>query len=102
MKQKVFGTILAVLAVSSAWFAPQALANVSTQDVEQIVKQEYPGARIQKIERDYDDGRQVYEVDFQTDSIWDGDLTIDAKTGRILERDIDDDGHCYGKHHRHH
>lgn len=102
MKKKVFGTILAVLAVSGAWFAPQALANISSQDVEKIVRQEYPGATIQKIERDYDDGRQVYEVDFQTDSIWDGDLTIDAKTGQILERDIDNDRHCHGGHHGNH
>lgn len=100
MKLKVLGTILAVVAVSGAWFAPQALANVSTQDIEKIVRQEYPGAQIQRIERDYDDGRQVYDVDFQTDSIWDGELTIDAKTGRIIERDIDNDRHCDG-HHRH-
>jgi len=99
MKLKVLGTILAVLAVSSAWVMPSALANISTQDVEQIVQKEYPGATIQKIEWDYDDGYQVYEVDFQTNSIWDGDLTIDAKTGKILERDIDNECHYHGHHH---
>lgn len=102
MKLKVLGVVLAVLAVSSAWVVPSALANISTQDVEQIVKQEYPGAQIHKIERDYDNGYQVYEVEFRTDSIWDGDLTIDARTGKILERDIDDDRDWHGHHKYHH
>lgn len=101
MKTKLFGAVLAVLAVSGAWFAPQALANISAQDVERIVQQEYPGAQIHRIERDYDDGRQVYEVDFRSSSIWDGEVTIDAKTGRILERDIDHDDHHDG-YYRHH
>lgn len=89
MKKKM-GTILAVLAVSAMGFST-AFASMSAQDAENIVLKEYPGATIHRVDRDYDDGRRVYEVDFRTDSIWDGELTIDADTGRILERDIDND-----------
>ena len=84
MKKKM-GTILAVLAVSAMGFST-AFANMSAQDAENIVLKEYPGATIHRVDRDYDDGRRVYEVDFRTDSIWDGELTIDADTGKILER----------------
>lgn len=94
MKLKMAGIVLAVLAVTGAWAVPDAFASISTQDVEKIVQKEYPGATVRHIEREYDDGYKVYEVDFQTDSIWDGELTIDAETGRILERDIDDGRHC--------
>ena len=74
-----------VLAVSAMGFST-AFASMSAQDAENIVLKEYPGATIHRVDRDYDDGRRVYEVDFRTDSIWDGELTIDADTGKILER----------------
>lgn len=101
MKKKALGVILAVLAVSGVWAVPTALAKISPQEVEQIVTREYPGASIHKVEQDYEHGRQVYEVDFQTQNIWDGDLTIDVETGAILERDIeyrDGDHHGHQRH----
>ncbi len=85
MKKKICG-ILGILAVTTMIVMPTALASISTQDAKRIVLKEYPGAKIHKVERDYDGGRRVYEVDFRTDAIWDGELTIDADTGRILER----------------
>ena len=41
-----------------------------------------------KVEIDYDDGRLVYEVDFYSNNT-EYDYEIDAKTGEILERDIE-------------
>ena len=84
MKKKL-SALLAVAAVTCMGIVP-AFA-ISMQDAEQIVKNEYPGAVIHRVERDYDNGRKVYEIDFQSDKVWDGD----AETGRILERDIDND-----------
>ena len=89
MMKKKLSALLAFAAVTCMGIVP-AFA-ISMQDAEQIVKNEYPGAVIHRVERDYDDGRRVYEIDFHSDSVWEGDLTIDAETGRILERDIDND-----------
>ena len=97
MKKKL-SALLAVAAVTCMGIVP-AFA-ISMQDAEPIVNHEYPGAVIHRVERDYDNGRKVYEIDFQSDTVWDGDLTIDADTGRILERDIDNDRDC-DRRHRH-
>lgn len=85
MKKKMYGAMLTVLAIGTMGIST-AFASMSAQDAENIVLKEYPGAKIHRVDRDYDDGRRVYEVDFRTDSIWDGELTIDADTGKILER----------------
>ncbi len=79
--------MLAAAAVTCIGIMP-AFA-ISEKEAEQIVKREYPGAVIHQIDRDYERGRRVYEIEFQTADIWDGELTIDAETGRILKRDID-------------
>ncbi len=99
MKKKLYSMITLALAASAVAVIP-AFASISGQEAEQIVKNEYPGATIYKVERDYEHGRQVYEVDFSTDAIWDGDVVIDAETGAIVERDIDYRDH--GHHRRHH
>ena len=98
MMKKKLSALLALAAVTCMGVVP-AFA-ISMQDAEQIVKNEYPGAVIHRVERDYDNGRKVYEIDFQSDKVWDGDLTIDAETGRILERGIDNDRDC-DRRHRH-
>lgn len=85
MKKKMYGTMLTVAAVSVMGLST-AFASMSAQDAENLVLKEYPGATIHRVDRDYDDGRRVYDVDFRTDTIWEGELTIDADTGKILER----------------
>ena len=97
MRKKI-SAMLAVLAVACIGAVP--VFAISEQEAEQIVKNEYPGATINRVERDYERGRKVYEVDFQTDEIWDGDVTINVETGRIVDRDIDcrDRGHRHNRH----
>ena len=79
MKKKL-SALLAVAAVTCMGIVP-AFA-ISMQDAEQIVKNEYP-ARDPSRRTDYDNGRKVYEIDFQSDKVWDGDLTIDAETAEF-------------------
>ena len=64
MMKKKLSALLVLAAVTCMGIVP-AFA-ISMQDAEQIVKNEYPGAVIHRVERDYDDGRRVYEVDFFT------------------------------------
>ena len=45
-------------------------------------------------DRDYDDGRLVYEVGFYVDNV-EYDYEIDATTGSIISRDIDHDDDYY-------
>lgn len=42
-----------------------------------------------KVKKDYDDGRQVYEVEFYTSDYTEYDYEIDAYTGKILDYDYD-------------
>ncbi len=86
MNMKLRSTLLAVLAVSTVMLTPTAFASLSLNDAEQAVSKEYPGATITRVKQDREQGRQVYEVKFYTQSIWEGELTIDAENGAILER----------------
>ena len=54
-----------------------------------IALKEVPGATVLKAKLDEDDGRMVYEVELLKDGL-EYEFTIDAKTGKILEMDIDD------------
>ena len=54
MKKKL-SALLALAAVTCMGVVP-AFA-ISMQDAEQIVKNEYPGAVIHRVEREYDNGR---------------------------------------------
>ena len=69
--------------------ASVALAAISSSEAEDIVRREYPGAKIYRVEQDYDNGRAVYEVDFYTEEISHGEITIDRDTGKIVEVDLD-------------
>ena len=48
-----------------------------------------PGSTIVKAKRDTADGIQVYEVELVKDG-YEYEVKIDAKTGKILEFDMDD------------
>lgn len=97
-----FARILTLASVVTALGAAAAFANISAQDAQNLVLKEYPGATVYDVDRDRDDGYAVYSVEFSTPEIWDGEVTIDAETGKIIERDIEyrDDHHNHGRHHR--
>lgn len=62
---------------------------ISVEKAEQIAKKEVPGGTIVKSKFDMDDGVPVYEVELVKGGL-EYELTIHAKTGVILDKDIDD------------
>ncbi len=63
---------------------------IGTKKAKSIASAKVPGATIVKIEFDNDDGRPVYEVEMR-DGAMEYDLTIDARSGKILEYESDMD-----------
>lgn len=55
-----------------------------------IAKKKVPGAQITKAEFEHDDGIPVYEIEMIKDGM-EYELKINAKTGKILEYDVDVD-----------
>lgn len=70
---------------------PAATAtSLSLQKIEQIALSEVPGGKVVSIERDFELGRSVFEVEVIDKDGWELDLTIDAENGKILRRKRDD------------
>ena len=95
----------ALVALSLAW-ATSALALDVDQDealrlrqsgevlsFQAILRQadeRYPGARLLEAELDDDDGEFIYEIELLTGDGVVRELEIDARTGRVLEDEVDD------------
>lgn len=58
--------------------------------MKEIVLKKVPGATITKLEREYDDGRLIYEGELRKDG-WEYDFEIDGATGAILEWEAERD-----------
>ena len=84
---KTYSKLLAaVLAAGSiALTAGTAAAAIEASQAEAIVLEEYPSAQIISTELDTEDGVQVYEVEFSTNDIRKGKLTISQDDGKIME-----------------
>lgn len=66
-------------------------SKITEKKARSIALAKVPGASIIKFELDNDDGRSVYEIELHKD-VYEYEMKIDAKTGKILEfeTDIDD------------
>ena len=84
---KTYSKLLAaVLAAGSiALTAGTAAAAIEASQAEAIVMEEYPSPQIISTELDTEDGVQVYEVEFSTNDIRKGKLTISQDDGKIME-----------------
>ena len=81
--------LAAILAAGSiAFTAGTAAAAIGAVQAEAIVIEEYPSAQIISTEMDTEDGVQVYEVEFSTNDIRKGKLTIAQEDGKIMEREL--------------
>ena len=87
---KTYSKLLAaVLAAGSiALTAGTAAAAIEASQAEAIVLEEYPSAQIISTELDTEDGVQVYEVEFSTNDIRKGKLTIAQDDGKIMECEL--------------
>ncbi|MCI9418425.1 MAG: hypothetical protein HFG32_00175 [Eubacterium sp.] len=65
--------------------------DIGLEKAKSIAQKKAPGATIVKAKRDTDDGIKVYEIEL-VQGMYEYDVKIDAKTGKILEfeKDIDD------------
>ena len=68
--------------------AVTAAAAIEASQAEAIVIEEYPSAQIISTELDTEDGVQVYEVEFSTNDIRKGKLTIAQEDGKIMECEL--------------
>ena len=87
---KTYSKLLAaVLAAGSiALTAGTAAPAIEASQAEAIVIEEYPSAQIISTELDTEDGVQVYEVEFSTNDIRKGKLTISQDDGKIMECEL--------------
>lgn len=87
---KTYSKLLAaVLAAGSITLtAGTAAAAIEASQAEAIVIEEYPSAQIISTELDTEDGVQVYEVEFSTNDIRKGKLTIAQEDGKIMECEL--------------
>ena len=81
----IFGSVL----VGCMMAASVAFAQISRDEACDIVYRYFPGATITKVEHDWDDGHEIYEIDFQYGQYMDAECTIDANTGNMLEYELD-------------
>lgn len=62
---------------------------LSFQAILRQAEERYPGARLLEAELDDDDGELIYEIELLTDDGVVRELEIDARTGRVLEDEVD-------------
>ena len=63
---------------------------ISADKAKSIALAKAPGASVVRCQLDYDDGRAVYEIELRSGRT-EYDCDIDAKTGTVLDWDVDYD-----------
>ncbi len=63
---------------------------LSFQTILRHADERYPGARLLEAELDDDDGELIYEIELLTRDGVVRELEIDARSGRLLEDEVDD------------
>ncbi|MEU8386436.1 PepSY domain-containing protein [Streptosporangium sp. NPDC048865] len=66
-------------------------AGISSRKAVQIAKKRVPGARVSKVEREWEHGQRAWKVELHKGA-WEYDVYVSARTGKIikLKRDYDD------------
>ncbi|MER5648280.1 PepSY domain-containing protein [Streptosporangium sp. NPDC002524] len=66
-------------------------AAISSRKAVQIAKKRVPGARVSKVEREWEHGQRAWKVELHKGA-WEYDVYVSARTGKIikLKRDYDD------------
>ncbi|MGI8315885.1 PepSY domain-containing protein [Halobacillus mangrovi] len=66
-------------------------AKLSQEDAEKAAKEEVQGLTIDKVEKDQEGDRLVYEVEGTTEDGKEADVDIDANSGEVVKSERDDD-----------
>lgn len=104
MKKKlIIGGIIGAIVLGGA-FGVNAMTNngddwngqeakLSQEDAEKAAKEEVQGLKVDKVEKDKEGDRLIYEVEGTTEDGKEADVDIDANSGEVVksERDDDDD-----------
>lgn len=104
MKKKlIIGGIIGAIVLGGA-FGVNAMTNngddwngqdakLSQEDAEKAAKEEVQGLTVDKVEKDKEGDRLIYEVEGTTEDGKEADVDIDANSGEVVksERDDDDD-----------
>lgn len=85
------------VALATVSFSGGALAQPSSPNgdigferAREIALRHVPGAHVESIERDFEAGQLVYEVELRTPQGVEHELWIDARDGRVLRDEIED------------
>ena len=90
-KWSIAGIIMLIfcLVFTTVWFTPstvQAKGITSVRQVKRLAKKQVKGARIHKVERDYEDGKFIYEVELSKGKK-EYNLTYRASDGKLISYD---------------
>lgn len=77
--------------VGGSLAAAQAAPRLAMEDARRIALEHVPGAQVESIEQDDEDGRVVYEVELRDPQGREHELVIDANDGTVLRTEVDDD-----------
>lgn len=61
-----------------------AAADISSRRAAQIAKKRVPGARVTKIEREWEHGLRAWKIELHRGA-WEYDVYVSAKTGKIIK-----------------
>ena len=84
--------IIGAIILGSIGFSTSALAAISEQQAQDIVKKETPNGQITKFKLDRENGRMVYEIEVMDGNI-ERDYEIDAETGAIVKLEQEQKNH---------
>ncbi|MEV4376425.1 PepSY domain-containing protein [Streptosporangium sp. NPDC049644] len=71
--------------------ADTTAADISARKAVQIAKKRVPGARVTKVEREWEHGQRAWKIELRKGA-WEYDVYVSARTGKIikLKREYDD------------
>lgn len=87
MKREIY---MGTLPTAPALKVDPVTGDIGIDKAREIALAKVPGAQVQKLQLEHDDGRAVYEGELRNGK-WEYDFEIDAATGAILEWDQDYD-----------
>ncbi|MFI6451133.1 PepSY domain-containing protein [Streptosporangium amethystogenes] len=77
--------------ITTATAADTTVADISSRKAVQIAKKRVPGARVTKVEREWEHGQRAWKIELRKGA-WEYDVYVSARTGKIikLKREYDD------------